>query len=286
MNISEYRVLLTGAAGGIGSATARALGAAGAKLILTDLDEDGLDKLASALRREHIEVETVAANITKSADRDEVVSKAKRAKIDTLINIAGINPFGWLEQQNQDEIELVFRINTVAPILLCQGMLPVLAGNSPARIVNVGSAFGAIGYPGFAAYSASKFAIRGFSEALRRELSDTEIGVHYIAPRATRTKLVTDRVQAMNAELKISMDTPETVAKAITKILTTGQRELALGLPERLFAKLNGLLPGLIDYVLHKQLPTIRRYATPIAIEQPEEQKPLPLNRLLEEKIR
>jgi len=262
MNLKDARVLLTGAAGGIGSVTAHALGRAGAKLLLTDMQAAALHDLAGSLRREGIEVETVAANVASPEDRAELVSRADALHINTVVNLAGVNPFGWLSDQTEAEIELVFRINTLAPVLLCQAMLPVLSANGPAHIVNVGSAFGAIGFPGFTAYSASKFAVRGFSEALRRELADTDVKVHYVAPRATRTKLVTDRVRAMNDALHVAMDPPETVAKAIVRALATERRELAVGFPERLFAKINGLLPAIVDRALAKQLPTIRHHAT------------------------
>ena len=124
-----------------------------------------------------------------------------------------------------------------------------------------------IGFPGFAAYSASKFAVRGFSEALRRELSDTHVAVHYVAPRATKTALATDRVRAMNAELGVGMDTPQQVAAAILRVLCDERRELLLGAPERLFAKLNALLPALVDRSLQRQLPVVRRHASPGATQ-------------------
>ncbi|HSG66096.1 MAG TPA: SDR family oxidoreductase [Gammaproteobacteria bacterium] len=259
--LRDSTILITGAAGGIGSATARELGRAGASLLLTDVHAPALSELAERLASEGIDNRVIPVNLASAEDRAELVALASRLHVDTLVNIAGVNPFGWLAEQTPAEIELVFRINTVAPVLLCQAMLPVLAANAPARIVNVGSAFGALGYPGFAAYSASKFAMRGFSEALRRELADADIGVHYVAPRATRTQLVTDRVRAMNEALGIAMDPPVVVARAIAKTLRSGRRELALGLPERLFAWINALFPALVDRALARQLPTIRRFA-------------------------
>jgi short-subunit dehydrogenase len=153
----------------------------------------------------------------------------------------------------------------------------VLREQPAAQIVNVGSTFGSIGFPGFAAYSASKFAVRGFSEALRRELADSAIRVHYVAPRATSTALATDRVRAMNAELGVGMDSPETVAAAIERVLCEGRRELLLGAPERLFAKLNALLPTLVDRSLRRQLAVVRRYALP-EIEVPAAPRPATLS--------
>lgn len=286
MRLDEARVLLTGAAGGIGSATARELGRAGARLLLTDMHAPALRELEASLRSEGIESEGLAANIASDEDRRDLVARADELGVNALVSLAGVNPFGWLASQSQAEIELVFRINTVAPVLLCQAMLGVLASNGPAHIVNVGSAFGAIGFPGFTAYSASKFAVRGFSEALRRELADTQIRVHYVAPRATRTRLVTDRVRAMNEELRVAMDPPQSVARAIARSLRTERRELAVGFPERLFAKINGLFPALVDRALAKQLPIIRRHATAGPATAPDVGEPLGIRQPLQERTR
>jgi short-subunit dehydrogenase len=177
------------------------------------------------------------------------------------VNVAGII-LRVVQRAIGTQIEAAIAINTVAPMLLCRALLPQLVRQDEAHIVNVGSVFGSIGYPGFAVYSASKFAIRGFTEALRRELADTSIQVHYVAPRATGTALSTDRVRAMNAELKLAMDTPETVAAAIADALRRSRREVYLGTPERWFARLNAIVPGLIDRALRKQLPIIRRFAS------------------------
>jgi short-subunit dehydrogenase len=104
-----------------------------------------------------------------------VAGGAREIGANVLINAAGINPFGMFAEQAAAEIGKAFAINTVAPILLCHALLPVLSERPAAQIVNVGSTFGSIGFPGFAAYSATKFAVRGFSEALRRELADSAI---------------------------------------------------------------------------------------------------------------
>jgi len=132
-------------------------------------------------------------------------------------------------------------------------------------VVNIGSTFGSIGYPGFSVYCATKFALRGFSEALRRELADTNVGVLYLAPRATRTEMNNAAVEAMNAELQVNMDSPELVAERLVQALDADLREVHLGFPERLFVRLNGILPRLVDKALRRQLPTIQHYATPAA---------------------
>lgn len=262
MKLNDARILLTGAAGGIASAIAREVGQCGAELLLADLDQTALDELVSVLSEQGTRAEAVAANITVESDVARLIERAREARINVLINAAGLNPFGFLEEQLPEQISLAIQVNVLAPILLCRAMIPILRQSESAQIINIGSSFGSIGFPAFAAYSASKFALRGFTEALRRELSDTSIGVHYVAPRATQTRLATDKIKAMNQELRVGMDTPEVVAKAVVRMMREQRRELSLGLPERLYAKINGLFPGIIDLALSRQLPTIRRYAT------------------------
>jgi short-subunit dehydrogenase len=276
MKLTDARIVLTGAAGGIGSAVARRLAAAGATLLLTDLRQGPLDGLAADLGATAAP-RTVAADIGSDAGRAALVAAAREHGANVLINAAGINPFGLFADQSAAEIAKAFAINAVAPVLLCHALLPVLHERPRAHIVNVGSTFGSIGFPGFAAYSASKYAVRGFSEALRRELADTDIRIHYVAPRATSTALATERVRAMNAELGVGMDSPETVAAAIERVLREERRELLLGAPERLFAKLNALFPALVDRSLRRQLGVVRRYAAP-ASTAPAAGAPTPLS--------
>jgi len=275
MNLNEARIVLTGAAGGIGSTTAGWLANAGAKLLLTDLRQEPLDRLATRLGPERV-LATVAADIASAPGRAAVVAAAREHEANVLVNAAGINPFGLFAEQTEDEIAKALAINTVAPTLLCRALLPVLLARHSAHIVLIGSTFGSIGFPGFAAYSASKFAVRGLSEALRRELADTGVRVHYVAPRATKTALATDRVRALNAELGVGMDTPGAVASAIVDALQSERRELLLGGPERVFAKLNALFPALVDLSLRRRLAIVRRHAAteslaPNLIHRPQE---------------
>lgn len=262
MNIEGSTVLITGAAGGIGSATARRLGKAGARLLLTDLRPEPLQALVAELGRQGVGAESIACDIGSADGRDALARRAEALGVDVLINVAGINPFGFLVEQSAAEIEKAIAINTIAPLQLCRALLPQLARRAEAHIVNVGSVFGSLGYPGFAVYSASKFAVRGFTEAMRREHADSPVRFHYVAPRATRTALSTDRICAMNKALKVAMDTPESVAIAIDRTLRRSRRETYLGLPERLFALINAVLPALVDRALARQLPVIRHFAT------------------------
>lgn len=262
MKLDESTVLITGAAGGIGSCTARNLAESGARLLLTDLRKEPLDALADEIESLGALVVTLPGDLGRAEHRRSLASLADELGVDTLINIAGINPFGLFVEQTDAQIEAAIAINTTAPILLCRALLPVLAKRNEAHIVNVGSVFGSLGYPGFAAYTASKFAIRGFTEALRRELADSSVRMHYVAPRATRTALSTERVLAMNEALGVGMDPAATVAAAISRTLRDSRQEVYLGRSERIFAWLNSIAPRLVDRALRRQLPIVKRFAS------------------------
>jgi len=258
----QYNILLTGAAGGIGSVIADYFAANGAALLLTDLNNAALSELAERLQKQHTaRVETVAADLSSEHGRRQIAAAARAFRANVLINSAGYNRFGLLADISDTDVERIFTINAVSPILLCKALLPWLTSQKSAHIVNIGSTFGSLGYPGFAGYSASKFALRGFSESLRRELADTSVKVHYLAPRAVRTAFNEDAVNRMNAALGVAMDTPDVIPAAIAHMLKRGQSEHYIGRPERFFVKLNALFHKLVDKGLSGQLATIQQHA-------------------------
>ncbi|CAM3463464.1 short chain dehydrogenase [Pseudomonas floridensis] len=257
MQLSEARVVLTGASGGIGLAIAEALCSHGAQVLAVSRHEQPLRAL---LARYPETLHWVEADLTHEDGRQHVVNAAQDLHgVNLLINAAGTNRFAMLEQLLPDDIDAMLTINLHAPILLTAAMLPVLRQASQAMVVNVGSTFGSIGHAGYTTYCASKFALRGFSEALRRELADTCINVLYVAPRATRTGMNSPAAQALNEAMKSAVDDPLHVAHAVVQAIAVGRRELYLGWPERFFVKLNSILPALVDRGLRKHLPLIRR---------------------------
>jgi short-subunit dehydrogenase len=266
MNLSTARVLLTGAGGGIGGALAAELLAKGATVLLVDLNETALQRfIATEPRASAGRAEVYAANLTRAEDRARLAEFARtwRGGINVLVNNAGVSHFRLLEEQPAEEVDLALAVNVQAPIHLCRLLLPHLQRQPEAHILNTGSVFGSIGYAAYSVYSATKFAIRGFSEALRRELADSTVQVHYLAPRATRTGINTAAVESMNAELGVAMDTPAVVARAACAMLEQEIPEAVVGWPEKFFVRLNALLPRLVDGSLRKQLPVIRRHAGP-----------------------
>jgi short-subunit dehydrogenase len=126
--------------------------------------------------------------------------------------------------------------------------------------VFVGSTFGSIGYPGYSAYCATKFGLRGFTEALRRELADSLVQVMYFAPRATATAMNPESVTQLNRALGNAMDPPDQVAAQLIAAMKRDQRRCFLGWPEKLLVAINGVLPRLVDRAMLKQLPVIRRF--------------------------
>jgi short-subunit dehydrogenase len=264
MELRNARVLITGGAGGIGSEIARALLGQGAAVLLADLDAAALDRVVAGPLAAHADrIGTVAGNLTEPDGRARVIAAAAafRGGINVLVNNAGVNHFALFDDQSPGDIDLALAVNVAAPLHLCRLALPLLKRQPEAAILNMGSVFGEIGYPGYALYSATKFATRGFSEALRRELAGTSVRVLYLAPRATRTPINPERVTRMNAELGVAMDEPSVVAAAACRVLAEGTAEAVVGWPERLYARLNRALPRLVDGSIVKQLPVIQRYA-------------------------
>jgi short-subunit dehydrogenase len=257
MRLSEARVVLTGASGGIGLAITTALCANGAKVLAVARHRE---PLAPLLERYPQHLCWIGADLTSLTDRRKVLAAAEVIDgINLLINAAGVNHFAMLEQLDDSDINAMLAVNISAPICLTRLLLPLLKQAESAMVVNVGSTYGSIGYPGYASYCATKFALRGFSEALRRELADTRVGVLYVAPRATRTNMNSPAAQALNDALKSNVDDPQHVASAVMHAIAGDRRDLYLGWPERFFVRLNSLLPNLVDRGLRKQLPLIRR---------------------------
>lgn len=268
MRLSEARVVLTGASGGIGLAIATALCASGAHVLAVARHREPLLPLLERYRQT---LHWVSADLTQAADRHRVLVDAEAlGAINLLINAAGVNHFAMLEQLADADIHAMLAVNVEAPVCLTRLLLPLLKQAPSAMVVNVGSTYGSIGYPGYASYCATKFALRGFSEALRRELADTRVGVLYVAPRATRTSMNSPAAQALNDALKASVDDPQIVASAVIHAIAGDRRDLYLGWPERFFVRLNSLLPNLVDRGLRKQLPLIRRLSQKPDSENPE----------------
>jgi short-subunit dehydrogenase len=254
MQLKNANVLLTGAAGGIGSEIARFLAGRGARVALLDRNLDALNAfIEQSPQREHFI--PVAVDLLNAAERQQAVQQAvnKLGGLDLLINNAGLMSFRPFADEDPVVLERILQLNTITPMLITRQLLPFMIEQGSGRIVNIGSTFGSIGFAWFSAYSASKFGLRGFSEALRRELDGTGVSLTYVAPRAVRTRLNSGSIYRMAEAVKMNMDEPQWVAQRIVEAIEQDDRDRYLGFPESLFTRINALLPRVVDGVLRKQ---------------------------------
>lgn len=263
MKLAGSRVLLTGASGGIGIEILRQLLQQGARVVAVSQNNGPIHALLGESAQDAGQLLLIEGDLTDAAFRTAAIGEAGHwgGGLDILINAAGAAEFTLLEHQAAPSIEFLAQLNLVAPMDLTRLALPLLAASPGALIVNLGSVFGAIGYPGNAVYSATKFGLRGFSEALRRELADTRIAVLYVAPRATRTALNPPAVDALNEELGNKVDAPSLVAALVVRAIAHSRGEVTFGWPERLFVRVNALLPRIVDGAIGPKLAVIKRFA-------------------------
>lgn len=261
MKLNQHRVILTGAAGGMGSILAGLIVAAGAEVALVDANADALEGLSAQLDGSH----PIQGDLSSQEGCREAIESAKQALggVDVLINLAGLMSFCTYEDESVERVQLLMQVNLIAPMLLSRGVLPDMLTQNKGQIVNVGSMFGSIGFAFFAAYSASKFGLRGFSQALRRELADTPITVTYVSPRAVKTPINTGPIVEMNVATRTNVDEPDLIARKIFKAIEADKKEAYFGYPEAIFARLNGVLPGLIDNATRAQNRIARTFAKP-----------------------
>ena len=260
MELYGKRVVITGASGGIGSAIAGILDQHGCQLLLVGRDSQRLESLMRSLSG--FGHANLKADLVSREGVEKLQTMAESFQADILINALGVNELVLFEDMDAADIEIQLATNLQAPMEVCQALLPQLR-RSRGTIVNIGSILGSIGYPGSVLYCATKFGLRGFSEALRRELADTGITVIYFAPRATATELNSASADAMNRELGNAVDSPEWVAEQLLISLQGGKStNHYLGWPETLFVRINALLPSLVDKAIGKQLAVIKKYCS------------------------
>lgn len=266
MNLSGKRIILTGAAGGIGYRLALLLAEKGARLALVERNAPRVAEICTEINQRGGFATAIAIDLSADGAIEQTIASALQALggVDMLINNAGLMDFTLFERHDPKRIEQMIGVNVIAPMLLVRAVLPHLLAQNSGRIVNIGSAFGSIGFPHFATYCASKFAMRGFSEALRRELVDSQVGVTYVSPRATKTPLNNDVAVQMLEATKTNMDEPEYVAGQVVLAIERDCKEHFIGQPESFFARLNGMFPRLVDNGLLKNTRIARKYAQSI----------------------
>ena len=258
MNLSSHHFILTGASGGLGSALARSLTKVGCRLTLIGRDRGRLHSLGRELDQAYLQLD-INTEDAQLALVEYVVAQQQKIPVTGLINNAGVAGFGMLVDLKPQQLDAVITTNLLTPMHLTQRLLPEIQKVGKGLIVNIGSTFGDIGYPANTSYCASKFGLRGFTEALRRELCDTSIKVMYIAPRAISTAMNDQRVQKINQVLGVSEDEPQVVAEAIVESLRQEHSNTYIGWQEKWIVKINRLLPSVVDHSLRQHLTVIKQ---------------------------
>jgi short-subunit dehydrogenase len=241
MLFNDKHVVITGGAGGMGRLLCQSFLKEGAEVTVIDRVE--------SLNIEG-DVNLIQADLSSMDGIQAVANQLSARDVDILLNLAGLQYFGLLEQQPMEHIHCLYMVNLVAPVMLTQAVLPQMKARGDGHIVNIGSTFGAINFAHFVTYSSSKAGLQGFSEALRRELDGEGITVTYVAPRAVKTPLNTEKVMRYAEITKMNMDTPEYVVEKIIQAIRNGKKDVYLGFPESLFVRVNAILPTIVDKAL------------------------------------
>jgi NAD(P)-dependent dehydrogenase (short-subunit alcohol dehydrogenase family) len=194
MRLAGRSAVVTGAGSGIGRATAEALARRGCHLALVDVDGERLAETARMVARDGLRVSVHQVNV---GDRAQVLALpeavlAVHSGVDLLFNNAGVGLAGTHDQVSDDDIAWVMDVNFWGVAWMSRAFLPLLKRSDDARLVNVSSVFGMVAPAGNAAYAASKFAVRGFSEALRWELEASAVGVTVVHPGGVATNIAND----------------------------------------------------------------------------------------------
>lgn len=267
MALEGRRVLVTGAAGGIGRALCRSLAGRGCRLVLVDRDTAGLEAVRAELGAS-IETHTVDLRSRPSIGR--LIAAVSATPLDVLVNNAGIAPGASFAAMDAGEIDAVVETNLMAAVHLTHGLLPALERARGAYVANVASAAGLLAPGGLAIYAASKFAVVGLTESLRAELAPMGIGVGAICPAFVRTDIVRnsrigatpdearqlDRLHALVQRLGI---TPERVAQAIVDAVEHNRARVVPGALPRLLLAARAVSPGVADWLNRKTYERLAR---------------------------
>lgn len=256
MILSQRVAVLTGAASGIGRATALALAGRGCHLALADIDAAGLASTAEACSRLGVRATQHPLDVASASQVAALPAAvlATHGQVDLLINNAGVAVGGHFDQVSEADFDWLMAINFHGPVRLTRAFLPLLRAREQARIVNISSVFGLISPPGQAAYSASKFALRGFSNALRHELAGTGVGVTVVHPGGVATRIARSarlpagadpaEVQAQLAAAEKALRLPpERAARTIVRGIERDQARVLVGGDAVFIALLERLMP-------------------------------------------
>ncbi len=265
MNLKNRTAIVTGAASGIGRAIAVSLARRGSCLALADIDEDGLietERMASDGRLR------VSRHRLDVSDRQAVAAFPKEIlathhEVDLLINNAGVALGGAFEEVCEEDFEWLFSINFWGVVRMTRAFLPLLRASDDARIVNISSVFGLIAPAGQTAYAASKFAVRGFSNALLHELEGSSVGVTVVHPGGVATAIAGNarrpksaRPEAIAANLarakRLLTLPPATAGEIIVEGIERRAKRVLVGRDAKMIAIVERLAPMAYPAILER----------------------------------
>jgi NAD(P)-dependent dehydrogenase (short-subunit alcohol dehydrogenase family) len=241
MDLQNKVVIITGASGGIGAATARELARHGAIVVLAARRADELAALEDQIEQAGGRALAVTTDVAQRQSIDQLVRTTVDTfgRVDVLVNNAGIGGNTTIGDSDDELIRRVIDVNLVAPARCVQAVLPHMRQAGQGVIINIGSVAGEVATSTL--YSASKFGLRGFNDALRRELRHDNINVVLISPGFIRT--------SMTSDVKVPMPGPEIVAQAVVSAILRPRRKIIVPWPYRLFT-VAAKVPWLADLVL------------------------------------
>jgi short-subunit dehydrogenase len=255
-SFSGRRALVTGAASGIGRALAHQLAQNGCHLLLVDVDEQGLQRVAAELPQSTSRIELLCCDLSSE---DDVAGCAKKAieqgnAVDLLINNAGIAFYGPTDSMTRQQWNALMQINLLSPIQLTTALLPHLLTRPDAHIVNMCSISGLVAGGRFAAYHTSKFGLIGFTESIRAEYGRRGLGVTAICPGPVTTALYSSAIsgrsdRAVPTPPRWLCTTPERVAMLTLRAIRRNRRQVLITPMAHGLFQMKRFAPGLIDFV-------------------------------------
>ena len=258
MTLSKNSVaVVTGAASGIGRALAIALANLGiAGLAISDVNESGLNETSKLVAESGVKCSTHIVNVADKLEMQKFVEDvlAQHQKATHLINNAGVGLFGTFEQISLEDFEWLMGINFWGVVYGTRFFLPILKQQEKAHIINISSVFGMIAPPEQTAYCASKFAVRGFTEALRHELEDTNVRVSTVHPGGIKTNIARNsrvgekvpeeyKQQGVKFFDKVALTTPEIAAATIINGIKNENSRILIGKDAHAISYIHRLFP-------------------------------------------
>ena len=225
-------VIITGAAGGIGQAVARLFAKQGASMVLTDIRMSELERLGKALSKSGTEPLLVTHDVTDSHSWEFLMDKTLNVfgKLDVVVNNAGVVQPGIAEMLSLKKTNQQVSVNLMGTIHGCQAALRVMKVQNFGKIINVASLGGIVPMPGEAVYSATKFAIRGYSFSLYAELTDSPVGISVVCSDSVETPQLAFELLHDEAILSFigSPLKPDQVARGILKAIFKDKPEILI----------------------------------------------------------